>query len=68
MKHATHLRTVTKRRPSSAALGPIWELIYISESLLGLFGTFASFGLQFLGGFTALAQVLADLKGGSSQT
>jgi hypothetical protein len=68
MKHATHLRTVTQRRPSSAALSPIWEFIYISESLLGLFGTFASFGLQFLGGFTSLAQVLADLKAGPPQT
>lgn len=57
-----------KRRPSPAALSPIWELIYISESVLGLFGTFAGFGLQFLGGITALIEALASLFGSPAQT
>lgn len=62
-------RTITpKQRPAPAALSPIWELIYISESVLGLFGTFAGFGLQFLGGITALIEALANLLGSAAQT
>jgi hypothetical protein len=68
MKHHFHLRSVTRRRPASAALSPIWELIFISESVLGLFGTFFGFGLQFLSGITAFTQALAGLKGDSSES
>jgi hypothetical protein len=68
MKPTSHVRAVTKRRPSTAALSPIWELIFISESLLGLFGSFAGFGLQFLGSITALVEAVADVKGVSQDS
>ena len=61
-------RTFSKQRPALAALSPIWELIFLSESLLGLFGSFASLGLGFLGGVTSLVQALADLFGSPSVT
>ena len=68
MKQTSHLRSVSRQRPSAAALSPIWELFYLTESFLGLFGTYAGLGLQFLNGYTSLAQTILSLKGGSSQT
>ena len=60
-------RTV-KHRPAFAALTPIWELIFIFESLLGLFGGFAGIGLQFLSAVTSLTLALADFFGESSES
>lgn len=68
MKRHTHLKIVTRQRPASAALSPVWELFYLSESLLGLIGGYAGLGLQFLGGITAFLQVISDIKGGPSQS
>lgn len=68
MKRQSHLNLLTRQRPASAALSPIWELFYLSESLLGLLGGYAGLGLQFLGGITAFLQVISDLKGGPSQS
>lgn len=39
MKRTTHIRALTKGRPAVAELTPIWELIYITEALLRVFGT-----------------------------
>ncbi|MCC6153531.1 MAG: hypothetical protein IT367_07210 [Candidatus Hydrogenedentes bacterium] len=55
-----------KHGPARAALTPIWEFIFISESFLGLFGGFAGIGLQFLSALTSLTLALADFFGDSS--
>lgn len=68
MKNYRHPRAVKTYHPSPAALTPLWELFFLSESFLGLLGSFAGLGFQFLGGITSLVQALADLFGGSSQT
>lgn len=68
MSQHSHLRNLTRRPPARAALSPIWELIFISESLLSLVGTFFGFGLQFLSGITAFTQALAGLKGDSGES
>ena len=68
MKQSRHLRSVSRQRPSAAALSPVWELFYLAESFFGLFGTYAGLGLEFLNGITSLTQTILDLKGGSSQT
>lgn len=68
MTHSTPAHTVAKPRPALAALSPIWELIFISESLIGLFGGFASIGLSFLSALTSLTLALAELFGGPAET
>lgn len=65
-----HSRTIlsVKKGPAKAALTPIWEFIFISESFLGLFGSFAGIGLEFLSAITSLTLALADFFGGSSES
>ncbi len=63
--NTTKIRSM-KQRPAKAALTPIWEFIFISESFLGLFGGFAGIGLEFLSAITSLTLALADFFGGPS--
>ncbi|NUM56124.1 MAG: hypothetical protein HUU46_20985 [Candidatus Hydrogenedentes bacterium] len=68
MTHPTSAHRFAKARPALAALSPIWELIFISESVLGLFGSFASIGLSFLSAVTSLTLALAELFGGATES
>ncbi|GMW02111.1 MAG: hypothetical protein AMXMBFR84_32470 [Candidatus Hydrogenedentota bacterium] len=49
MKTATHIRTLTRTRPASAALQPVWELIYVGQAMLGLVQSWVTILLQLKG-------------------